>query len=542
MSTMTSGSSAFPERLTRAAQTGLLVSANQAAWIIMTVGAVLRVARYWANRSLWLDEVLLSTNILNRSFAGLLRPLDQDQAAPVGFLLLQKLAVTLLGTSEYALRIVPLLAGVVALPLFYGVARRVLDKWGAVLALALFAVCEPLIYFSSEAKQYGVDVAVALGILLAGLRAAESRSVGRKIVLGCVGAVGIWLSHPSVFVLGGMGCVMIAYEWIRRRRHSAMQLAGIALMWVGLFAVHYGLFMRHLAGAGYLRRYWAFGFMPLPPSGASVKWLATTAYEVFKDPVALLLPQLAIVAAGLGCVGLLRQSRRTAMMVGMPAVVTLGAAVAQVYPFAGRLILFLTPVVLVFIAAGVVFLWNSLLRERAWIAGLLAVALVAPATLLAGRNLVLPPGREEIRPVLAYVAERAQPGDTLYVYYGGKLVVEYYAAQYGLAGHPRVVGRINRDDWLAYVDELTRLGGVSRVWVIFSHPWTLHGVDEEKLFTLTLDRLGRRLDEVKQPGASAYLYDLSGSGAETGLPVHRSGGASYSEPQPGRSGVEQPVR
>src|SRR4051812_831306 len=154
---------------------------------LMAVGIFLRLARYLANRSLWLDEVLLTRNILDRSFAGLLQPLDLNQGAPVGFLMLQKLAVTLLGPSEFALRLVPLIAGLAAVPLFWFLARRMLDLPIAVFALALFTVCEPLIYYSSEAKQYALDVTLALAILLAAARLLENQNTRRLLMFVIVG-------------------------------------------------------------------------------------------------------------------------------------------------------------------------------------------------------------------------------------------------------------------------------------------------------------------------------------------------------------------
>ena len=91
--------------------------------------------RYAANRSLWLDEAYLTESILTYS-ARQLATTDflHWQAAPVGFLLLEKLAVTLLGTGEHALRLVPLLAGVASVPLFYLVVRRSLPAAGGLVA------------------------------------------------------------------------------------------------------------------------------------------------------------------------------------------------------------------------------------------------------------------------------------------------------------------------------------------------------------------------------------------------------------------------
>src|SRR5262245_7265769 len=108
-----------------------------AAWVLIGLGVLLRVARWADNRSLWLDEVFLASDREHGSFAGLLLRLDYREGAGVGFLVLCKALITALGSSEMALRLVPLVAGVAALPLGYFLARRLIEEWGAVVALAL---------------------------------------------------------------------------------------------------------------------------------------------------------------------------------------------------------------------------------------------------------------------------------------------------------------------------------------------------------------------------------------------------------------------
>ena len=56
---------------------------------VMAVGAGMRVWFYHYNRSMYRDEAALALNIVHRSFTGLFKPLDNDQGAPVGFLLLK---------------------------------------------------------------------------------------------------------------------------------------------------------------------------------------------------------------------------------------------------------------------------------------------------------------------------------------------------------------------------------------------------------------------------------------------------------------------
>src|SRR5687767_12002909 len=75
--------------------------------VLVAFGALLRIIQYAANRSLWLDEAAFARNVLDRSFAQLLLPLDYLQTPPMGFLLFEKLAVSVFGGSEYALRLLP---------------------------------------------------------------------------------------------------------------------------------------------------------------------------------------------------------------------------------------------------------------------------------------------------------------------------------------------------------------------------------------------------------------------------------------------------
>jgi hypothetical protein len=457
---------------------------------------------------------LLARNILDRSFAGLLQPLGLNQGAPVGFLMLQKLAVTALGASEYALRLVPLLAGLISVPLFWRLSRRLLDLPVAVFALALFVVCEPLIYYSSEAKQYGVDVTATLAILLAAARIFDHHHSARRLLTFlAVGVVSIWFSHPAVFVIAGAGSVLILSQWRAGRRTMAMRLAILCSICAASFVLHYLLFMRKLNDNDYLRHYWATAFMPWPPSASSLSWFARSFWEIFRDrsraPVNLLLPEIAVFAFALGTIALSIQRRKILCFLAMPVLFTLAAAIVHQYPFGDRLILFITPIFLMVIATGAGFVWQSLSQRRAVVGGLFAAALLLPSTLLAAKNVIRPPGYEESRVVLQYVQQNHQPADTVYLYHSAKEPFQHYAPQIGLSEVKPLVGTNNRTNWFDYISELDRLRGRSRVWIIFVHNHKLDGVDEQKLFLMTLNRIGRQLQRFESTGAAAYLYDLS---------------------------------
>ena len=120
---------------------------------LIALGALLRLWQFFGRGSLWLDEAAIARNVAARSYARLLAPLDYAQIAPKGFLLIEKVALSVFGPHDWALRLYSLLTALAALPLFYALARRVLDDRGALLALAFFAVLGRPIYYASEAKQ-----------------------------------------------------------------------------------------------------------------------------------------------------------------------------------------------------------------------------------------------------------------------------------------------------------------------------------------------------------------------------------------------------
>ncbi len=138
-------------------------------WVIFLVGFILRLRRYLQDRGLMHDDAQLASNIFSRSFSQLLRPLNiGDQAAPVGFLILQKTSTTIFGHGELALRLVPFLASVVVLPIFFVAVRRLASPAIALMGLGWMALAEPLVRYSSEAKQYSTDVLWATVMLAPG--------------------------------------------------------------------------------------------------------------------------------------------------------------------------------------------------------------------------------------------------------------------------------------------------------------------------------------------------------------------------------------
>lgn len=502
----------------------------KAVWFVLLLGVLARAAQYFSNRSIWLDEASLALKITHFSFGQLLCPahggepyMVQHQAAPVGFLLLIKCLITLFGNGELVLRFLPFLCGLASLFLFLMLARRCLTQHLAVFfATAIFASSEFLIYYSAELKPYAVDVAIALALILLLLSLHErTGSLGFAVGVGIAGALAVWFSFPAVFVLGGgiLGYLALAVRGRERKNILVFLIpGGLCLL---SFILYYFTYLRFFTADAKLEHFWAGMYMPVYPMHQygipwyTLKWFYYNFFKVFKNPVGASFPFLCGALSLMGAAALWKTRRTVFALLLGPVLATLIASAVHRYPFFGRMILFLAPVFILFLAAGVEVLCSRFYAK--WPLAVLSVIvlLVAAPAAKAAFFTVRPILREEIKPCLAYLQAHRRPGDTLYVYFAAENALRYYAPRYHIRERDYTVGTALVDlnnlkvDIAAgaYTKDLDKLRGRGRVWLLFSH---VYGNDEER-FLSYLDARGVRMDSFKSHGAAVYLYQMPAS-------------------------------
>jgi uncharacterized membrane protein len=478
---------------------------------IICFGVILRFAQYLYNRSLWLDEASLALNIVERSLSELLFiPLESLQGAPLGFLAVEKILILTFGNNEYTLRLFPFLAGIISLFLFHRVSKKILTKKAALIALGLFAISGPLIYYSQEVKQYSSDVAIALLIYMGTfyLLATQKFTLWRAIFFGLIGAIAIWFSHPAVFLLASVGTVFTLYYIKEEGWQKFVGPSMTLLIWFASFAIYYFFSVKNLVNNVGLLSYWAGSFAPLPLKFWQARWYFDSFFHIFKDPVGISLSGIAAFLFIIGCISMFQEKRKAFFLLISPMLITLFASGLHVYPFSGRFLLFLVPNALLFIAEG-----GEQMRAKlaaAPVIGITLISLLFFYPLVETRDyLIHPPAKEEIRPVVTYLEKFKQNNDVLYLYYGSQNAFKYYSEKNDFHEDDYIVGVSSRENWENYTDDLNKLLGNERVWILFSHVYDGKGVDEEKFFLYHLDRIGKKLDAFKSDGASVYLYDLS---------------------------------
>lgn len=478
-------------------------------WALVAFGVLLRVVRYLSLHALEVSEAELALNVLPRTLGEALAPLQYDQAAPSGFVAILILAKDLLGSGELALRAFALAASLAALLVFVPLARRLLQPAGVTIAAALFAVAPMLVYYGSFAKQYSSDALATVLLLLLALRAAEGRR-GALLVFALAGAAAIWVSHPAAFLLAGTGCSLAALALARRDTATLARLVPCGLVFAASFAGFLAASDRGTTGNEFLLDYWEAGFLPLPPRSLSdLRWFLDRGIGVLEDPGVFFPAGAAALALLAGLVFALRERREAALIALSPLPFLLAASALHLYPVHGRLVVFLIPILVLFIAAGA----DGLRRETErmpLLGALLLLLLLFDPLASETKKLFSPPRFEDPRPLLEHLRREAKAGDALYVYYDAQFAWRYYAPRYGLDPQHAIVGQSAESVWADDLRDVERLRGLPRVWLLFSHVHLRQTPRTEEDFILfQLDQRGRRLDTQHAPGASLHLYDLS---------------------------------
>ncbi len=474
-------------------------------WTLAAAGALFRIATYGHNRSLTNDEARYAGDIVGHSYRQVLE--HARESSPPFFKWSTKFAIGLFGSHEYVLRLVPLVFGLIALLLFVRLASDLLPSRARAMAVLLFAVSDSLIYFSSELKPYSGDVAIALLLLCTAARLhGRPLTWPQALACGLGGAIAVWWSFASVFVMAGLGTVTIAAGWIDGDMKRVWRACVAAAIWLGSFGAMAltPLFRETGANSG-LRGLWVSGFMPiLPRSASDLEWYPVAFIRMFVAPGGFVLPGIAALAFLAGAAILWRQRRTALLMLLSPFPFVLAASALGKYPFSERLLLFVLPACLLLIAAGAD--WIS--RQAAFVAVPFAVMLFAPATVMAAYHLKKPVSIEEIKPVLQHVHDAWRPGDRMYVYAGAGAADGVLRRPLRLSARGSRPGVDSRDDWQQSWDDVDQLRGGGRVWILFAHVYTWGSASDETVILFHLDRVGRQLDHYADQDASAYLYDL----------------------------------
>lgn len=464
-----------------------------------------------------MDEAKLAMNIIERSYLELLEPLHSVQVAPIGYLWIQRALYDIFGSHDWVFRLFPLfmyfLGSIALYKLLYLLA---LKERVILVMVTLFAFCQPLIYYASEIKQYGSDVAITIILMYIILRSYESRML-QVAVLSVVGILAITLSNVSVLILTIAG----SYKWYLqyKKTHNLVNVITIPiLLWLVTFGFYFFFFIHGHPTRDFMAAYWqSFAYMPLNPfSKEFIQYWAQTYTFVFgkilgANPKIPLLHHLFGVACLAGIIKLCKQRQwgYLYLLLG-PFLIHILLSALQIYPFVWRVSLYLQPLFALFCAIGIVSMTEFLLTS-AKLKHLAHIILLPGFSLLLITLYTFPKDREEFKESYKFMLSRKQPNDHLFLNPGVYNTWLYYdMIGYVQDDIPLTQGVPNREDFTRHNSQLDSLKG--RVWFLAAHDYyddnIYKGYESQYILDYLMDSGAKLLEKKISVGSAIYLLEI----------------------------------
>ena len=458
--------------------------------LLMLIGVLIRIKIYFQNRSLFIDEANLALNIKERSISQFFENLSYEQFAPPLFLVETKWITYLLGESEYALRLMPFIAGLGSLWLAWHLSHKWLSSdLSKFFFLGHLALSVLMLQYGTEFKQYSTDVFITLALLCLVSRD-EASWRGKDVVFWSIlGGICVWYSMPSTFLLAGIGF----FHLFKQRRLS---VSIPILIWLFSFGCYYFSILASDIKGDYLQSYFESSFFSLELTKEAMIQNAEILIGFFQ---ALLDKTALSIAFGtilffFGAYNLFVTARFKFIVLGIPVLATIIASCLHYYVFITRTTLFLQPIVLLIIAFGIDYLMRKLPKWGYYLAVILVIIGLynKKGHLYLFKEMTF----EEIRPCIAYLKNNVGD-DFLYVDHEAVPAFRYY-----WDNHSDLVSNVHLGTWDSDISEVSQSNNHKDFWVLFSH--TAEDIVLQKLESISHNAL----PEVKCQSPNVSLYHI----------------------------------
>jgi len=402
--------------------------------VIILLGVYFRFARFVEPRSFWLDECWVAYDISTRSLEDIL--LGQNffgkdfPVSPMGFALVQKLFVLGLNQSEFAFRFFPFLCSVFSLLLFARLTREWFGQhWAACVALAFFAFNDPLIHFASEAKRYSTVVLVSLLILsFAPLLLKKLNEQKAAAYLFLAGTIMFFYLSPILWIAVIIPFVFTALK--ERRLRFTRNLIVFSLIMIAFYFLFHGSAISQMMSHPTLS-HTAQRFFPANPllQWTNMSWAARALKGAIGNAAGINPTSIGFVLFLTGAVFSFRRDRLRFAVFILPVLMSFVLALLSIYPFTGRFIIHIVPVIFLFIGESFYHLrfFENKVIEGCLVTGLAALLLLNPF-LAQIKQLSVNHEIEANRKTMEVLQNNLRPQDAIFVNSEGVNPFVYYAS------------------------------------------------------------------------------------------------------------------
>ncbi|MGH2874735.1 MAG: glycosyltransferase family 39 protein [Solirubrobacteraceae bacterium] len=171
---------------------------------LVILAAVLRLATLDL-QSFWYDEAFTPVHVLHPSLSATLRAVLHTENTPPLWYAIAWADARLFGTGEIALRLPSALAGIATVPVAWAIGRELTARRATAIAAAAFVAVNPLfVWYSQEARAYGLFVFTSALAMLCFLRALHSTTPLRLTAFAATASLALLSHYFAAFLLAPM--------------------------------------------------------------------------------------------------------------------------------------------------------------------------------------------------------------------------------------------------------------------------------------------------------------------------------------------------
>lgn len=317
--------------------------------IIIATGVFLRLEIYIYNQGLWGDELsIVYSNLLNKSYLELFKPLDNYQVAPPLFLIISKFFFEIgksINAELYAdlgVRLFAFLNSTLSVVLFYLLLNKVFkNKIFITIALLTFSLNAIAINYSQEAKQYSTELlfSIILTYIFYSLNLKKD-STKKLFLYSLIITLSMWFSLSSLFVVGS-GFIYLTFNAIKNKSFNKRLLI-LFIPFILSFIIWFFSYFIPVKNTNYdfMHHFWGI---------LAHKFTKNNFIGLFSSELNNILPffklnfySFAFFITGISVLFFKKEYKILSLSV-LPVILCTIASYLEHYPFELRLILFLLP-------------------------------------------------------------------------------------------------------------------------------------------------------------------------------------------------------
>jgi mannosyltransferase len=167
---------------------------------ITLLGAALRLGTL-GSQSFWYDEAFTPVHVLRGSLGTTLHNVVHTENTPPLWYVLEWALSRVLGTGVVALRLLSALVGIATIPVAWAIGCELAGRRAAIVTAALLASSPLFVWYSQEARAYGLFVFTASLALLCFIRALRQPTSRRLGAFALTGSLALLTHYFAVFLL-----------------------------------------------------------------------------------------------------------------------------------------------------------------------------------------------------------------------------------------------------------------------------------------------------------------------------------------------------